>query len=132
MRPVKTFASSFADPKDVAAFAACKATGKTDRQCFKVGDNGIGCWGHTTAQTRVPMCALPPEDIRARWGSVNKGKEKIVCVTVRKVSVLCMLADRMPSKKNITNGCGIDLNPAAAAALKLKPPFKAACEWQWV
>src|SRR5688572_27886450 len=41
-------ASSFADPKDVAAFKRCKAQGKTDQQCFRVGDNGIGLWGDDT------------------------------------------------------------------------------------
>ena len=42
-------ASSFADPADVAAFRKCKRTGKTDQQCFRVGDNGIGQFGAITA-----------------------------------------------------------------------------------
>ena len=46
----KVTASSFADPADVKAFNHCKAQGKTDQECFKVGDNGIGQFGKLTAQ----------------------------------------------------------------------------------
>ena len=53
-------ASSFADPKDVRDFQRCKAQGKTDQQCFKVGDNGIGQFGKLTAQDHTPMVAIAP------------------------------------------------------------------------
>ena len=43
-----TTATSFADPADVAAFKRCKAQGKSDHECFAVGDNGIGSWGDPT------------------------------------------------------------------------------------
>jgi hypothetical protein len=128
-----TKASSFADLADVDAFERCKAMGKTDKECFRVGDNGIGCWGDKTAQVEVPMCALPPDDIVARWGSIRAktARGKLVRVQANGRSVVCVLADRMPWKKNIKNGAGIDLNPAAAIALKLKPPFLVTASWEW-
>ena len=39
---------------------------------------------------------------------------------------------RNSEKKNITNGCGIDLNPAALKSLGLKPPVRIAAEWEWL
>lgn len=128
---MKVLASSFADLADVRAFERCKAQGKSDRECFKVGDNGIGCWGDRTAQEDVPMCALPPEDIIAHCGTLKAGRGKPVQVSANGATVLCLLSDRMPAKKNITNGAGIDLNPAAAKALGLKPPFLVKAEWVW-
>lgn len=127
----RVLASSFADPADVRRFKAAKAKGMSDRQAFAVGDNGVGCFGDFTAQSTTAMCALPPEDMVARFGSVKKAKHARVRVCANNLSVLCILADRMPSKKNIKNGCGIDLNPAAARQLNLKPPFKVPAEWQW-
>jgi hypothetical protein len=130
--PNKVIASSFADPKDVAAFKRCKAEGKTDQQCFAVGDNGIGCWGANTAQLHTPMCALPPDDMELRFNDWKKAKSAKVRVRANGHEVICILADRMPWKKNIKNGAGIDLNPAAAKVLGLQPPFKVAAEWEWV
>lgn len=126
-------ASSFADLVDLRRFKAAKAKGMTDKQAFAVGDNGIGCWGHATAQLVTPMCALPPDDMMQRFGSIAKAMGAHVLVESREngLHVLCILADRMPWKKNIKNGCGIDLNPAACAALKLKPPVKHPVKWTW-
>lgn len=128
---MNVIASDFASLADLAAFRRAKATGMTDTQAFAVGDNGLGCWGDLTAQTHTPMCALPPDDMVAQFGAVSKAKRMKVKVTVGKASVVCILADRMPWKKNIKNGCGIDLNPAALKALKLKSPVKTAAAWQW-
>lgn len=131
-----TLASSFADPADVRAFKRCKAKGKSDKDCFLVGDNGIGCWNDLTAQTVVPMCALPPQDMEGRWGSVAKAKHKKVRVTLlgrrrsQTKTVVCVLADRMPRKPN-KSGAGIDLNPAASAALGLEPPHLVEVTWEW-
>jgi len=129
---MKVLASSFADLADVVAFQRCKAKGGTDQQCFKVGDNGVGCWGDVTAQETTPMCALPPDDMEERWGSVKAAKHKAVKVRANGRVVVCLLADRMPWRKNIKNGARIDLNPAAAKVLWLKPPFKVEAEWEWV
>lgn len=123
---VKGLASSFADPADVASFRKCKTTGKSDLECFKVGDNGVGKWGKDTTGS-TPMCALPPED----WQHLIKPQGTKVKVTVGPLSVICELQDTMPKKANIKNGAVIDLNPAAAKALGLKPPFMVPCTWQW-
>jgi len=123
--------SSFADPDDVAAFQRCKSQGRSDTDCFSEGDNGIGCWGDNTAQEQVAMCALPPEDMIERWGSVAAAKHKPVVVEVDDVECVCVLADRMPSKANITNNAICDLNPGAAKALGLAPPFMVSGSWRW-
>lgn len=121
-------ASSFADPADIVAFKRCKASGKSDQECFKVGDNGIGKWGDDTTAD-IPMCALPPEDWQGK-GFVARGKH--VLVTSGDKSVTCELRDTMPHKAHITNGAGIDLNFAAAKALGHKPPFLIPATWQFV
>lgn len=132
-------ASSFADPADIAAFKRAKGKGMTDAQAFKFGDNGIGTpslgekikgrlVGVDTTGA-IPMCALPPDDWKL-FGDAARGK--MVSVTVGKKSVLCELRDTMPAKKNIKNGAVIDLNPAAAKVLGLKPPFMKNCSWNWV
>lgn len=136
---MKAKASSFADPADVVAFdkwyKVYRDRGmsheRAEKLAFAKGDNGMGCWGDKTAQTTTPMCALPPEDMVARFGSVAAAKHKRVRVTFGARSVSCLLADRMPAKRLITNGAGIDLNPAAAKALGLKPPFLREVEWDW-
>lgn len=129
---MKTKASSFADPADIAAFRRCKRQGKSDKECFKVGDNGIGCWGDDTT-ANVPMCALPPEVMVEKFGRLDKARGKIVVVTVRGRSVRCVVADRMPPMNSPyrKNRAGIDLNEAACKALGLTPPIMVPCEWKW-
>jgi hypothetical protein len=129
---MNVIASDFASLKDLAAYKAAKAKGMSDKQAFRVGDNGVGCWGAVTAQKRTPMCALPPDDMIAKFGSIAKAKHARVYVTIGQASVICFLADRMPWKKNIKNGCGIDLNPAALKALGLKSPIKKPATWIWL
>lgn len=124
-------ASVFADPKDVAAFRRCKAQGKSDQACFKVGDNGIGAWGDDTT-TSEPQCALPPEVIEERWGSVDAGHNKLVKVSYKSSQVSARLTDRMPHLANIKTAARIDLNPGAAAALGLPEGGMVAVEWSWV
>ncbi|CAB4146292.1 hypothetical protein UFOVP1319_3 [uncultured Caudovirales phage] len=124
---MNVLATSFADPADVAAFKRCKAKGKSDMACFKVGDNGIGKWGHNTAQEHTPMCALP-RDVWKKAG--KKGGDK-VRVWRDNRSVVGILGDTMPLTANIKNGAGIDLNPAFAKALGFKPPFLTPVNWEW-
>jgi len=119
-------ATSFADPKDVEAFKRCKAEGKSDNECFKVGDNGIGCWGDDTT-TDEPACALSPEHMKAKWGSVKAAKHKKVKVSVGTRVTVCTLKDRLPH-----NSTRIDLNPGACKALELKPPVKTQAVWEWL
>jgi len=128
---MKAIATSFASMADLRAFQAAKARGLSDQQAFKVGDNGIGCWGDVTAQTSLPMCALPPEIMALRWGSKGGARRKRVVIQTNGKSVTCILADCMPHVSNITNGAGIDLNPAAIATLGLPTECRQLVTWDW-
>ena len=122
-------ASSFADPADVRAFEKCKANGGSDQFCFSKGDNGIGKWGHRTAQETTPMAALP----REVWQRASKVGGAKLEVRYNGKIVAGILGDTMPSLANIKNGAGIDLNPAFAKGLGLTPPFlKDGVEWRWI
>jgi len=129
-------ATSFADPADVKAFKACKAQGKTDTQCFRVGDNGRGtpALGRgpdgkgTDTTAAIPMCALPPEDWEPLGADAPGAR---VLVRHGDVEVVCELRDTMPHKAAITNGAGIDLNPAACKALGIPIPASAQVVWSW-
>lgn len=118
-------ASSFADPADVVAFKKCKATGKTDKQCFAVGDNGVGQFGKITAQEHTPMVAVHADAMKARWGSINAAAHRPVTVSVNGKTVEATVEDRMSAPGRI------DLNPAAAKVLGLEPPFLVPCVWNW-
>lgn len=122
-------ASSFADPRDVERFKACKRLGKSDNECFAVGDNGIGCWGDDTT-TDVPMVALP----REMWEHLGK-LARLKPVRVRNKfndkEIVAKLGDTMPRLANIKNGRGIDLNPAACKALGISIPADAEVMWRW-
>lgn len=124
-------ASSFADTADVAAFRKCKAQGKSDHECFKVGDNGIGFTGLNCADDNVPMCALPPEEWKLKYGSAKLASGKPVDVTYAGLTVRGILGDTMPEIKNITNGARIDLNPGFAKMFGLPPPFMVRVTWKW-
>jgi hypothetical protein len=121
-------ASTFADPGDVSAFRACKARGNSDMTCFGMGDNGVGKWGDDCTAGSGPACALPPE----AWSQFGSGaRNKQVVVTAKGRTVTCFLRDTMPHLANIHNGCGIDLNPDACAALGITPPNTVAATWAW-
>ena len=51
--------------------------------------------------------------------------------TANGITITCKLADTMPSRANIKNGAGIDLNPAAVKALGLIPRIKIRASWSW-
>ncbi len=120
-------ASSFADPADIRGFKQCKARGNSDQYCFNKGDNGIGLWGDDTTADR-PICALPYEDWHEFY---HQARGKKVLVRANGRQVVCEMLDTMPHKKNIRNGAGIDLNPAASAELHLEPPFLVPATWEW-
>lgn len=122
-------ATSFADPRDVAAFKRCKERGGSDKQCYRVGDNGIGFWGDDT--TVGLWVALPPEVMVATWGSVAAAKHKSVVVQCQRTGeeVIAQVGDTMPHLVNITNGAGIDLSPQTCAALALSIPAEAQVVW---
>ncbi len=124
-------ATSFADAEDIRRFNECKEQRHSDYECFKVGDNGIGLWGDDCSEKAGPVCALPPDDMVEKWGSINAARGKAVLVARAHYSVVCALKDRMRWKKNITNGAGIDLNPVACRQLGLEPPVKTRVQWSW-
>ena len=125
-------ASSFADPEDVAAYQKAIAEGKSELEALRLGDNGVGCWGDVTAREDIPMCALPPEDWRAKWGDGRIARGKQVSVTYQGKTVLGELRDTMPAKSKIKSGAGIDLNPGFAKAFGVVPPFMLnGVEWEW-
>ena len=131
-------ASSFADPADVAAYKRCRANGGSFNECLAVGDNGEGTPAlgdvgedgnrHPTDTTgSTPMCALPPGD----WKPLgDKAPGALVLVTHDGIKVVCELRDTLPAKPK--HGVVIDLNPAAAKALGLKPPFMVPATWQFI
>jgi len=123
----KATATSFADPADILAFKKCKAQGMSDKEAFQHGDNGIGCWGDSTVEGTGPSCALSPEAMTNKWGSIKAAKHKKVTVWAISRVAECVLKDRLPH-----NSTRIDLNPDACAKLGLVPPVKVSAEWEWV
>lgn len=117
-----TTATSFADPADVRAFERCKSTGKSDHQCFAVGDNGIGLWEDSTVAGTGPCCALPASAWHEFYHTARKKK---VVVEVHDKQVVCELRDTSGSR-NV-----VDLNPDACTALGLVPPVKEPARWKW-
>lgn len=121
---IKATASTFADPADVRAFERCKATGKSDQECFKVGDNGIGMWGANTAQDHTPMVAVHADDMIRLWGSINASEHKLVEVQVNGVIFKASVEDRLGVKGRI------DLNPACCNVIGIAPGFTVPCRWR--
>jgi hypothetical protein len=130
----RTYASSFADPADIEAFEDCKAQGKSDNECFEVGDNGVGCWGDSTVKGTGPACALPPEYMEEKWGSVANAKNKKVKVLRpdTNVQILTTLKDRMPHVENLHNKAHIDINYDACKLLGWEPPIMEKVIWWWI
>ena len=120
-------ASTFADPNDVAAFVAAKKRGLSDEQAFKVGDNGVGYWDNNTKAGSGPQCALPPED----WRALPHPYGTHVKVTVGGKTAVAALGDTMPHRADITNGCGLDMNPDLCALLGVKPGGTYPATWEW-
>lgn len=129
----KVIATSFADPADVRRFKRCKSEGKSDLECFRVGDNGIGCWGDDTTAP-LPMVALPPEEMREKFGQVAIARG--ARVTVWLVSnpsriVVAEVRDRMPEVRHRKNGAGLDMNPELCDRLGVRIPARVSVEWEW-
>lgn len=125
-------ASTFADPMDLSRFRKAKGLGMTDSEAFRFGDNGIGYWGRDTTSDTIPMCALPPEVITAKWGKLSSAQSKLVSVTYRDKTADCVLEDTMPHLAEITNGAGIDLNPGAAKQLGIPIGGMVKVSYHWV
>lgn len=123
---INAIASSFADPKDLDMFKACKSLGNSDQACFAVGDNGVGQFGQVTAQDHTPMVAIHKNDMIRRWGSVEASAHRWVAVRMEGRSIHATCEDRLGVEGRI------DLNPACAKQLNINPPFTKACQWQWL
>lgn len=120
-------ASTFADMGDLKRFAKCKGVGKTDRECFAIGDNGVGASGRVTAQQVDPMVALHPIDIRLKWGTMQNGWGKKVRIAYGLKTCEASVEDFMSSPK-----ADIDLNPAAVSALGVPEGGMVSVIWEWV
>lgn len=120
-------ASTFADPDDVARFKRCKLTGKTDNECFAVGDNGIGFWEDDTTTEGVAMCALHKSHLEERFGDDWKrlAHNAVVIVDHRGLTVGCKVADTGPPIDRI------DLNPGACARLRIAADSLVSASWRW-
>jgi len=125
----KTKASSFADASDLEAFLRCKAKGKSDIECFKVGDNGIGYSGIVTATEAECYAALTRAALEAAWGSLKNAVQRKIEVRCGNKTALGAIGDYM--SPDLASGATIDLNPGFAKALGLKPPFIAEVSWRW-
>lgn len=119
-------ASSFADPADLRAFERCKATGKTNLQCFKVGDNGVGECGVITSQEHTPYVAVHLDFMVSRWGSKHAAWLREVEVVANGVTFRAKVGDRISAKGRI------DLNPACLKLINKTAPLKINAKWRWV
>lgn len=129
--PHQVKASDFASLQDVAIYHRLKSEGFSEKYALAHGDNGIGFWGDTTAQTVIPMVALPPDDIIAKFGAFNAGHNAQILLTLNGKTLTVLLCDHMPWKKNIHNGAGIDCNPAVLLACGEHSPMMAPASWDW-
>jgi len=130
--------SSFADQRDLEAFARCKReggywangrfhTGSSDRHCFEIGDNGIGYWGDATVKGSGPSCAIKAGTIVAKFGTLDDGHLKQVRIKIHGREVVALVKDILG-----TDG-RIDLNPDACEALGFTPPvLESGASWEWV
>jgi hypothetical protein len=125
-------ATSFADPVDISAFRKCKARGLSDQECFKVGDNGIGLWGDDCSEGSGMSVAVTPDDMIAEFGSINAAKHKKVKITSVNGVTVAIVKDRMPWKKYITNGAGLDMNPDTCKALGISIPAEAGVIFEFI
>lgn len=119
-------ASSFADPADLRSFKRCKATGKTDLQCFAVGDNGVGECGVITSQEHTPYVAVHKDFMISRWGSKSAAWLREVEVVANGVTFRAKVGDRISAKGRI------DLNPACLKLINKPAPLKTAAKWRWL
>lgn len=134
------WASSFADPADVAAFRKCKAEGgyhskgvwlpgSSDSHCFEIGDNGIGFWGDDVSEGTGPSCALPPEVIDY-FGLEHNSP---IVVDHNGVEVTVLVKDHMPHISYLeehNRKYRIDLNPDSCHALGISIPAEALVTWR--
>jgi hypothetical protein len=131
----ETFACSFATSQDIKAYNECIDDDGKEEDCRAIGDKGVGYWGDSTVEGTGASCALPPEYMEHKWGSVEGAKHKMVRV-IRPLEkgelgmrqVVCVLKDQMQPK----NEAHIALNPDACRALGFNVSWPEPVLWFWV
>lgn len=107
-----TQASTFADPKDIAAYKAAKARGLSEEDALKVGDNGVGSsrlGGIDT--TKTVGVAIPPDVLEAQLGKDPAAWRKArVRVTIGDQTFLVPIVDEGPGSGPVSRGVGTDLS----------------------
>lgn len=138
----EVWASSFADPADVAAFKMCKLhggyhsggvwhPGSSDNHCFEVGDNGIGYWGDDVSAGSGPSCALPPEVID--YFGLQHNSPLIVTNKETGAQATVYLKDHMPHISYLESHnrkYRIDLNADACHLLGISIPAEHIVTWR--
>lgn len=140
----KVWASSFADPPDVAAFRRCKADGHDDDYCFGKGDNGVGLWGDDCSRFSGAACALPPEVMEYFFGATEANlwrEARNQTILVKKADdpdepaywVEVAIKDRMPHISTLEKKgrkYRIDLSPDAVLAIGKHWPLEELVIWK--
>lgn len=119
--------TSFATYQDLVGYIKCLQAGGSTNYCYNKGDNGVGASGKTTAQIHTPMCAIPPAEMIARWGSKKAAYGKVIECRLMGKTIRCEVADIGPA--------GVcDLNPAALLRLGLSQDTELSVSgtWTWV
>jgi hypothetical protein len=131
--------STFADPGDRQAFLRWKAIylaqGESEEdateKAYAHGDDGIGCTGLDCTDASIPYVALPPDIWMPKYGTKAKAMGQPVDVMINGVTKRCILGDRMPWLRDITNGCHLDLAPGAQRLFGLTAPATGYGFWAW-
>lgn len=121
-------ATCFAGLKDLRGYIKCLLDGGSETYCYSKGDNGEGAWGDITATTETAMVAVPPSEMRKKWGSTKEARGKLVRLTVQgHKPITAEVRDKAPEGV-------IDLNPGAllALGLPLHTELNAPATWEWV
>lgn len=128
--PIRARSTSFATLKDLRGYINCLLKGGSPTYCYNKGDNGTGYAGANTAQLDKPLVAIPPAEMRKRWGTTKAAHLKFVRVKLdigHKQPFLAQVGDIGPVGV-------VDLNPAAlvAAGLRSDTELSASATWEWV
>lgn len=101
-------AATFATPSDLANYAR---TGS-----LATGDNGVGAWGHNTAQTAG--VAIPSDLLKSVYGHPDAANGKRVeVISPNGQSAILPILDKAPRIANRANNAVIELTPAATQIL---------------
>lgn len=119
-------ATSFADENDLRAYHNAIAEGRSQYYALSVGDNGVGEWKDSTIEGTGLGCALPPHEIRAKWGTLDAGHLKPVNITMAGITVTAILKDILPD-----SAVRVDCTPDTVTALGQTCPMEVPATWAW-